>query len=805
MKRVLHILPNAHLDPVWLWDWREGLNEGIATCRSMLALMDEFSELTFMRGEASIYRQLEEFDPETFARIRAMVEAGRWDPVGGNWVQSDTNIPDTATFVKQYAVGKEYFRKTFGFEVTAAWAADSFGHSAGLPELYRHAGLKYFAFCRPAENLLHIDKPLFRWRGQGGADVLSWRCPVGWYGSERGEVTGRLDGVLDSPDYGLVNHAVFLGLGDHGGGTSRRQVREVLAWRERHPEIEVRFSTLHGFFAAAEADIAGKPDDFIPTFEGELNFCLRGCHSSAAKIKWNFRRAEAQLKRAEAVMNFTAPLTGVTPDPMAESWNGLLFNTFHDILPGSCIRRAAHEQMEWLGGILHDARTCEFAALDRLAGKIGVSTAVPGEDMPLAVPRLFFNAAPRPFEGYVEVESCLDYRPNFDYRENPDDFPFEVTDEDDRPVAFQRIDTEMEAIPLFPWRRRALVKLAIPPGGWRIVKSAFVQTPRRTPFAGTPVTAEANRIANEFYAVSVKPGDFALKITRADGTPVLAKNGLEFAAFRDEYGAWGGMAEEPDAFLCPDRSETWIAEEVKLLEAGPMRAKLFVRFAGRHSQLGFEVSVSAGRNAVDCTGTLLWQDRAVRLRLVADAIEEATYAVPGGTVSRRVEGDVPGGRWVTVRQGERRTALVSDVLTGYGSFDGRFGVNLIRGCRATSDIVSNASVFPERPPLDQGEHTFRLTVSDDADAAPQLADELELPPAEIMCWPHPGELKMCGETVEVMPAEVKCLAVRACDGKLVLTLQAPAAVRAAVRFGGRLLAEAELEAWRITDVAGALQ
>ena len=93
MKKTIHLIGNAHLDPVWLWDRREGLNEGITTVRTMLDLMDEFPEMTFIRGESAIYQHVEKYDPPTFARIKKMVQAGRWDVVGGTCIQPDTNLP----------------------------------------------------------------------------------------------------------------------------------------------------------------------------------------------------------------------------------------------------------------------------------------------------------------------------------------------------------------------------------------------------------------------------------------------------------------------------------------------------------------------------------------------------------------------------------------------------------------------------------------------------------------------------------------------------------------------------------------
>src|SRR5688572_416764 len=121
---TLHLIGNAHLDPVWLWDWREGLNEGISTCRAMVDLLREFPAARFIRGEAAIYEHVERHDPRLFEEIRGLIEAGRWDVVGGTYIQPDNNLPATEAMLRQFGWGKDYFRKKFGVEVTAAWSAD---------------------------------------------------------------------------------------------------------------------------------------------------------------------------------------------------------------------------------------------------------------------------------------------------------------------------------------------------------------------------------------------------------------------------------------------------------------------------------------------------------------------------------------------------------------------------------------------------------------------------------------------------------------------------------------------------------
>jgi len=263
------MLPNAHLDPVWLWDWCEGLNEGLATVATVLDLMDERPELTFMRGEAAIYRHIEENAPELFARIQSYIAAGRWDVVGGVWVQPETNLSSTATLRRHFEVVGRYFESRFGTRPRIAWAADSFGHSAGLPEILANSHMEGFAFSRPFKNELELSGDAFWWQSASGKRVLAFRITEDYYGSERQNIVAKLDSNLRRMKQSEAgDYASFFGLGNHDGGPIRRHLADIAAWQEAHPEVEARFSTLHRFFEALQQNGAE-----LPTFEGELNGC----------------------------------------------------------------------------------------------------------------------------------------------------------------------------------------------------------------------------------------------------------------------------------------------------------------------------------------------------------------------------------------------------------------------------------------------------------------------------------------------------------------------------------------------------
>ncbi len=473
---VFHLIPNAHLDPVWLWDWREGMNEGLVTTRTILELMDADPEMTFVRGEAAQYAFMERHDPATFARVKCYVDQGRWDVVGGTWVQADTNLPATETFARHFTKGQNWFRSRFGRIARVAWSADSFGHSAGLPEVYAQAGITGFAFTRPGNHIVPIAKPAFWWQGPSGARVLAYRPQVGWYGTERDELPRRLDEYLAHATKGdLENVGCFFGVGNHGGGPTRRHIADVRAWAARHPEVKVVWSGLHRLIDALYDEVARKGDALLPTHAGELNFTLRGCYSAVAKFKYLYRASENLLARAERTDAVIAAALGGVATDLSQAWEGVLFNSFHDVLPGSSIERAFDDQIAWLGGVVHDAQRAELTALDRLALRVDSSVEKPVGDHPSAVAALAWNPHGQPFRGHLEIEASLDYRPIWAYNGRPEQLPVRVLGQDRKPVPFQLLKTEHDAMPTLPWRYRVLVPADLPAFGWGVYEIGWVE------------------------------------------------------------------------------------------------------------------------------------------------------------------------------------------------------------------------------------------------------------------------------------------------------------------------------------------
>ncbi len=795
---TLHIIPNAHLDPVWLWDAREGLDQGIRTIRSVLDLMDEFPELTFVRGEAAIYRHLEETDPAAFARVLDRVREGRWDVVGGTWIQPDTNLAGAFTLRRQFETGLAYFQSRFGVRPRVAWQADAFGHTAGLPDILTEAGMESFAFWRPQQNLLPLPKPAFRWRGPSGVSILCYRLEPGWYGTNRDEAERRLDGALETAGRaGLDNVAVFLGIGDHGGGPSRRQILDVRAWAAAHPDVRVEWSGLHRFFDALRAEAAAKGGDtFFPEVSGELNFTLRGCYTSCLRVKSAFRHAEAELATAETAVDLTGNCSQLSfaNCSLSSASEALLFNSFHDILPGSCMERAVDEQLQQLGGVRDAARKALHAALRAIATATDTSVPKPRGDFPAALPFVVFNPHPWEYRGPLELEGCIDDRPDYYKPYGGGQAPLVVRDPRGRRVPFQIVPTEAQFGDVV-WRSRVVFDARIPARGFAVytlgwdvggsVRKSSLSTNGTNINANVanvrvlpmPVSNVANagqdlklnldtgniptmatlpnasaaprEISNGLFSISARVGAVGIRILR-DGKPWLKGAGLQALLFRDPYGSWG--TNDPRQYDESVPSVAWRVEHAEVVESGPMRAALWVRLAGERSWLELVMRLAACRDVIDCEARLLWNERAARLKLsLPCGAAAADCAVPGAVVRRTAAlGEVPFVPWARTvdRSGSPVLGFASDALCGLDMARGALRPSVVRASGYAWAPRDGRPMEPWRPATDLGEHRFRFLLAPGTADLPRLAAELLQPPATALAHvSSPGPLGRSGTLV----------------------------------------------------------
>jgi alpha-mannosidase len=350
----LAAIGHAHIDSAWLWPVRETIRKCARTFSNVLALMDENPDFLFACSSAQQFAWMKEYYPALFERITARVLEGRFIPVGGMWVESDTNLPGGEAMARQFVAGKGFFLREFGIEPPEVWLPDSFGYSAAMPQIVVAAGSRYFLTQKPSWNETNVmPHHTFDWEGIDGTRVFTHFPPVDTYNSTlSGEDLARAQ--RNYRDKGESNISLVpFGYGDGGGGPTREMVAAAERTRDLEGSPTVQIMSPTDFFERAEASYAE-----LPVWSGELYLEFhRGTYTSQARTKRGNRRSEHLLREAELWSTAAALRTGAEYPwaELDEAWHTVLLLQFHDILPGSSIAwvyEVAEEHYARLEGVL---------------------------------------------------------------------------------------------------------------------------------------------------------------------------------------------------------------------------------------------------------------------------------------------------------------------------------------------------------------------------------------------------------------------------------------------------------------------
>lgn len=329
---TLRMISHAHIDMNWQWGYEETVGVTIDTFRTMLKLLDEYPQFIFTQSQAAVYEIIEKYAPDLLPAIREHVKNGRWEVIATTWVEADKNMSNTESMARHLLYTRKYLEKLLGLkpeQFQVDFEPDTFGHSGYVPEILSQGGVKYYYHCRGYEK-----DEVYRWRGPAGGEVLALRDPE-WY-------------MLMGMDYHMINHVPrfcrknhtqsavrFYGVGDHGGGPTRQDLERIHDMQTWPLTPKIIFSRLHDVFHELE-----QVREQLPVVEQELNFVFTGCYSAQARIKQANRHGEDHLYDCEALCAMAkamgCDLSGM-PD-FGDAWKNILFNQFHDILPGSGIR-----------------------------------------------------------------------------------------------------------------------------------------------------------------------------------------------------------------------------------------------------------------------------------------------------------------------------------------------------------------------------------------------------------------------------------------------------------------------------------
>ncbi len=375
---------HAHIDSAWLWPVRETIRKCARTFASVAALAEDHPDFVFACSQAQQLAWIKDGYPDLFARLQRLAASGQFVPVGGMWVEADTNMPGGEAMARQFVQGKSFFRAEFGVDCEELWLPDTFGYSAGLPQVAVAAGLKWFLTQKISWNQVNrMPHHTFWWEGIDGSRIFTHFPPVDTYNSEVSPAE-LAHAERNFADHGRASISLLpFGYGDGGGGPTREMLAAAVRAADLEGSPKVVLGSPRDFFTRAQADY---PD--APVWLGEMYLELhRGTLTTQANTKRGNRQCEHLLREAELWATAAAIREGL-PYPAEElqrCWRTVLLQQFHDILPGSSIA--------W---VYSDAERNYAAVVEELEGIIADSlAAVAGAgDVSLAA-----NAAPHERDG----------------------------------------------------------------------------------------------------------------------------------------------------------------------------------------------------------------------------------------------------------------------------------------------------------------------------------------------------------------------------------------------------------------------
>ena len=399
------MIGNSHIDPVWFWNWEEGMQEVKATYASALERMKEFDDFKFTSTSTLFFEWIEGILPEMFEEIRQRVAEGRWEITGGWFLEPDCILPCGEAFVRQGLYAQRYLLDRFGKLCTIGSNVDSFGHNHVLPQILKKSGMDSYVFMRP-----RLDTPVFVWESDDGSRVNAISLPAEYTTWFHEPTVKNIETTLErTMKYDKM--PCCYGVGNHGGGPTIENINSILSLRKdkeafaAYGDVQLKFSTYTEFLEAITGDAAASGTK-LPVLRGPFEKVNEGCYSIDSEFKRLNRLAESRLMEAENLMSMEAMLSDggdgselawrKQTGEMEALWKVLLFNEFHDTMGGTTIKSARDEAIMQLSGVCAQAGKIKALAIQGIVNRLSTR----GEGFPLVL----FNTDSQPFDDYVEAE-----------------------------------------------------------------------------------------------------------------------------------------------------------------------------------------------------------------------------------------------------------------------------------------------------------------------------------------------------------------------------------------------------------------
>ncbi len=707
-KKKIHLIANAHLDPVWLWRWEEGAAEALSTFRTAACLCQEFPDFIFNHNEALLYEWVKEYEPSLFRQIQKLIKQKKWHVMGGWFLQPDVNMPSGESLVRQALWGRRFFRDHFGVEPKTAINFDSFGHSRGLVQVLARSGYDSYIFCRPGP----VDKTLpseeFIWVGYDGSEVLAVRAPT-HYNSRLGRAREKVEEwIKNHPDKELS--LVLWGVGNHGGGASREDLQALRGLAEASREFSIRHSTPEAYFQDLR-----RFKKKLPRLLTSLNPWAVGGYTSMSQVKKLYRELESEYFLAEkmAAAAFFQGLLSYPEEELRQALGDLLFAQFHDILPGSASPSAEKDALRLINHGLEILARVKARVFFHLAA--AESKPKEGE-----IPLLVLNPHPFPVNTTIEAE----FQPHEMNWEAGFWWPRVERDGQEIPSQVEKEETNLNV----EWRKKIVFRATLKPSDLHRFACFLEKRPSRP----EKKLIEAN---GSFFFISptleatINCSTGLLDRLRVNGKDVLEPGAFQPLVMFDNSDPWGmtvrSFRDVAGYFKLVEPDEAGLALQglasplpsVRLIEDGPVRTIIESVLGYNRSLLFLRYKLPKQGTEVEVEVRVYWQEKDRLLKLsLPTTLHESWYLGQSvyGIEELPADGtEVVSQRWVALigKNEDLAVTCINDGIYGSDSRAGEIRLSLLRAPAYAADPVPGRPMLTQDryvPRHDQGEKIFRF-------------------------------------------------------------------------------------------------
>jgi alpha-mannosidase len=668
---------NAHIDMAWLWQYPETIEVTRQTFKAALENMHKMPFFKFTHGQAQSYEWIEKYYPDIFTEIKNFVKEGRWEPIGGSWVENDLNMSSGEFTLRQYLYGKRFFFEKFGTDVNIGYSPDTFGHPESLPSILRTCGIDKYIFFRPYE-----EEKLFNWKSKEGSVVLAHR-PAGWFTSY--DSWNRSNIVPDKNYYNTIfetdstfnlkNNLHFYGVGDHGGGPTLKEIEHITFLDSLKAYPSNSFNTVEEYYKSLNIS-----ELKIDTFRGEMNPVFEGCYTSQAKMKRLNRQAEYLLPMTEMFSVISEKFGNpYSYDELNTSWKKVLFNQFHDILPGSAVSAVYNDASRDYDTVFTTCIRILKNSFRSLAMNINTKTMV--HDL---IPVVVFNNLN--WKRNAPVEMVIKKEPGIN--------SVKVYDDKNKEISSQIIENGSNEIHFI------FIASDVPSIGYRTYWLKLFKNEKTDIIQQNPKNNNSWQLENMFYKVSIDQysGSVYSIYDKKLKTELLAESSLgnEFQLQNDGGNAWEiKLSSEPEPIISP--------KSIKIIEDSKVRKIIRVEYQFSESTffqdiiLYYELPIIYFKYKID------WHERGKILKIkfptsLTDVHSESE--IPFSSIIRKSDGcEMVHQKYFNILNDEMGITFLNDSKYGCSISD---SVVYLTALRSPSDPDPNA---------DMGLHEFSYGIS----------------------------------------------------------------------------------------------